>query len=87
MLSFKQGGIKNYFLSLWYDSTWFWTQVFRDIGKRSNHYAKGINPTILPQAISKISQTKIFDLDMTVDSGEWKIWIQTKAGEGWALFW
>ena len=27
MLSVKQGGIKYHFLSLWYDSTWDWTQV------------------------------------------------------------
>ena len=27
MLSIKQGGIKYHFLSLWYDSTWDWTQV------------------------------------------------------------
>ena len=26
----KQGNIKYYFLSLWYDSTWDWTQVSRD---------------------------------------------------------
>ena len=29
MLSVKQGGIKYHFLSLWYDSTWDWTQVSR----------------------------------------------------------
>ena len=28
MLSVKQDSIKYYFLSLWYDSTWDWTQVF-----------------------------------------------------------
>ena len=36
MLSVKQGGIKYYFLSLWYDSTWDWTQVS---GTHSNHHA------------------------------------------------
>ena len=36
MLSVKQGGIKCHFLSLWYDSTWDWTQVSRAIGE---HYA------------------------------------------------
>ena len=35
MLSVKQGGIKNYFLSFWYDSTWDWTLVSRTIGKHS----------------------------------------------------
>ena len=33
MLSVKQGGIKYHFLSLWYDSTWDWTQVSRTIGE------------------------------------------------------
>ena len=36
MLSVKQGGIKYHFLSLWYDSTWDWTQVSRVIGEHSN---------------------------------------------------
>ena len=36
MLSAKQGGIKYHFLSLWYDSTWDWTQVSRAIGEHSN---------------------------------------------------
>ena len=38
MLSVKQGGIKYHFLSLWYDSTWDWTQVSRAIGEHSNPY-------------------------------------------------
>ena len=33
--SVKQGGIKYHFLSLWYDSTWDWTQVSRAIGEHS----------------------------------------------------
>ena len=36
LLSVKQGGIKYHFLSLWYDSTWDWTQVSRAIGEHSN---------------------------------------------------
>ena len=28
-----------YFLSLWYDSTWDWTQASRAIGEHSNRYA------------------------------------------------
>ena len=36
MLSVKQGGIKYHFLSLWYDSTWDWTQVSRATGEHSN---------------------------------------------------
>ena len=31
MLSVKQGGIKNHFLSLWYVSTWDWTLVSQTI--------------------------------------------------------
>ena len=38
MLSVKQGIIKYHFLSLWYDSTWDWTQVSRAIGEHSNIY-------------------------------------------------
>ena len=33
MLSVKQGGIKYHFSSLWYDSTWDWTQISRAIGE------------------------------------------------------
>ena len=36
VLSAKQGGIKYHFLSLWYDSTWYCTQVSRAIGEHSN---------------------------------------------------
>ena len=39
MLSVKQDSIKYYFLSLWYDSTWDWTQLSRAISEHSNHYA------------------------------------------------
>ena len=38
MQSVKQGGIKYHFLSLWYDSTWDWTQVSQSIGEHSNQY-------------------------------------------------
>ena len=39
MLSVKQGSMKYHFLSLWYDSTWDWTQVSQAIDKHSNYYA------------------------------------------------
>ena len=39
LLSVKQGGIKYYFLNLWYDSTWDWTLVSWIIGERSTHKA------------------------------------------------
>ena len=39
MQSVKQGGIMYHFLSLWYESTRDWTQVYRDIGEYSNYYA------------------------------------------------
>ena len=40
MLSVKQDSIKYHFLSLWYDSTWDWTQISWPIGEHSNHYTK-----------------------------------------------
>ena len=49
MLSVKQGGIKYpffffffFFFSLWYDSTWDWTQVSQAIGEHSNHHANKV---------------------------------------------
>ena len=39
MLSVKQGSIKYHFLSLWYASTWDWTQISWAIVEYSNHYA------------------------------------------------
>ena len=38
MLSVRQGNIKNYFLSLWYDSTWDWIAVSQAFGEYSNHW-------------------------------------------------
>ena len=46
MLSVKQGGIKYHFLSLWYDSTWDWTQVSQDIDEHSNRKASVLNRKI-----------------------------------------
>ena len=40
MLSVKQGGIKNYFLSLWYDSTWDWTSVSWTIDEHYLNYVQ-----------------------------------------------
>ena len=37
MLIVKQGGIKYYFLSLWYDLTCDWTPVSQTIGEYSTH--------------------------------------------------
>ena len=64
--SFKQGGIKHHFLSLWYGSNWDWTPVSRVIGKHSWHNSyhkkwttaleKDINPAILSPAIGKYSR-------------------------------
>ena len=39
MLSVNQSGIKDHFWSIWYDSTWNWTQLFQAICEHSNHYA------------------------------------------------
>ena len=44
MLGVKQGGIKYQILSLWYDSTWDWTQVSRAIGEHSTTAANGPVP-------------------------------------------
>ena len=41
MLSVKQGDIKYHFLSLWYDSTWDWTQFSRVISEHFDHYTNG----------------------------------------------
>ena len=37
MLCVKQGDIKYFFLSLWYDSTWDWSPFSWAIGKHSTH--------------------------------------------------
>ena len=44
MLSVKQGDIKYYFLSLWYNSTCDWTTVSRAIGEYSTQLTN-INDT------------------------------------------
>ena len=36
MQSVNQGGIKYYFLSLWYDSIWDWTQTSQAIAEHYN---------------------------------------------------
>ena len=47
MLRVKQRGMKyNFFSSLWYNSTWDWTPVFRAIGEHSTYLTKGIIPKI-----------------------------------------
>ena len=40
ILRVKRGGIKYHFLSLWYNSTWYWTPVSQTIGEHSTHMAK-----------------------------------------------
>ena len=39
MHDIKKSGIKYQFLSLWYDSTWNWTEVSLAIGEHSTHEA------------------------------------------------
>ena len=39
MLSIKQGGTKNYFLSFWYNLPWDWTPVSWTINEHSKHFA------------------------------------------------
>ena len=48
MLSVKQGVFGMTFLSLWYDSTWDWTQVSQTIGELSTHLANGPTFPTLP---------------------------------------
>ena len=52
MMSVKQGSIKYHFFSLWYDSTWDWTQVSRAIGKHSNHYERSNAPSLHPGVVA-----------------------------------
>ena len=63
MLSVTQGGIKYQFLSLWYDSTWDWTQVSRTIGEHSNH--RGSTNSINNHLISGSHSTRIYLLCRT----------------------
>ena len=57
LLSVKQGGIKNHFLSHWYDLTWDWNQVFWAIDEHSNHYA---NMNMLVKAKISIKNSVTF---------------------------
>ena len=57
MLSVKQGGIKYHFLSLWYDSTWDWTQVSRAIGEHS----------IMPMSGSAMDQLLVGVMDFSIE--------------------
>ena len=55
MLSVKQGGIKNHFLSLWYEATWDWTLVSRAIGECSTHKAnEPVKLEIGPEAVKVV---------------------------------
>ena len=48
------------------------------ISHSANTLWKGMNPVILPPAMGKIEvQTGFFNLGMTIDLEEEKIWIQT----------
>ena len=38
MLSVKQDSFKYHFFSLWYDSTWDWTQLSQAIGDAKENY-------------------------------------------------
>ena len=41
MLNTKRGSIKYHLLSLWFNSTWDWTLISRNIGEHFTHYANG----------------------------------------------
>ena len=50
---------KYHFLSLWYDSTWDWTQVSRAIGKYFNHHANVQYLTVGKQISNKSIENKV----------------------------
>ena len=58
MLSIKQGGIKYHFLTLWYDSTWDWTQVSWAIMPMSKKSSLGFIYLLNPSMISIFKQSK-----------------------------
>ena len=77
MLSVKQGSIKYYFLSLWYDSIWDWTPASRAIGQHSNYYGNYQNAEKNPGDLRKlaVSQTPVENIQLTL---VWKIFIGVK---------
>ena len=69
MLSIKQGGIKNHFLSFWYDLTWYWALVSRTIGEHSACY---VNEAILQtKEANPVSSTRRVsgELGISLSSG------------------
>ena len=79
MLNVKQGGIKYHFLSLWYDSTWDWTQVFWAIGELSNDYANvWLFHTLPKYALILINQINLLFYFTTLDEGKWKAILKIK---------
>ena len=66
MLSVKQGGIKYYFKSFWYDSAWDWTQVFRAIGEHSNHY---VNVRYTTGCLTKVKEVSLLN-NVPIAGGE-----------------
>ena len=79
MLSVKQGSIKYHFLSLWYDSTCDWTQVFRAIGEYSDHYA---NVRCKKQTNKKQKQKHLYGC-MEISSDKQTISHTRKLWYGW----
>ena len=72
MLSVKQGGIKYHFLSLWYDSTWDWTQVSRAIGEHSNRLA---NVRLILSIWSKALFLRVFTVTILAKCFIFHLWL------------
>ena len=70
MLSVKQGSIKYLFFFLFlffffflYNSTWYWTPVFRAIGEYSTHKANGLVCDVLTaNTENKLVNSQMIDI-------------------------
>ena len=96
MLSVKQGGIKYHFLSLWYDSTWDWTQVSRAIGEHSNRWANvpdtGLTVRVfangpgdlgsIPGRVIPKTQKMVLDASL-LNTQHYKVRIKGKVEQSW----
>ena len=71
MLSVKQGSIKYYFLSIWYDSTWDWTLIYRAIGEHYTH------KTVEPNKQKKKKRTNFMSNLSLSPRNQWLVfWIE-----------
>ena len=66
MLSVKQGGIKNHFLILWYDSTWDWTQASRAIDPKNFLWLVYVKQSLL--ALTFTNRPPNFELEVLLEN-------------------